>query len=49
MRFFGGLTIDETAAALDVSPMTVRRDWNAAKLWLYRELTGRTTDGLGSL
>jgi RNA polymerase sigma factor (TIGR02999 family) len=49
MRFFGGLTIDETAAALDVSPMTVRRDWNAAKLWLYRELTGRTADGLGSL
>ena len=39
MRFFGGLTVDETAMVLEVSPVTVRRDWNAAKIWLYRELT----------
>lgn len=40
MRFFGGLTVDETAVVLAISPVTVRRDWRAAKLWLYRELTG---------
>jgi RNA polymerase sigma factor (TIGR02999 family) len=40
MRFFGGLTIDETAAALGVSPATVKREWAVAKGWLYRELSG---------
>ena len=49
MRFFGGLTVEETAAVLKVSPVTVRRDWSSAKIWLYRELTGETEDGLGSL
>lgn len=38
LRFFGGLTIEETAAALRVSPGTVRRDWRIARAWLYREL-----------
>jgi len=38
-RFFGGLTIDETAEALDVSPATVGRDWRVARAWLNRELT----------
>ena len=37
-RFFGGLTIEETASVLDISTMTVKRDWNKAKAWLYREL-----------
>ena len=37
-RFFGGLTIDETGVALDISPMTVKRDWRLAKTWLRREL-----------
>ncbi|MFQ5569206.1 MAG: sigma-70 family RNA polymerase sigma factor [Rhodothermales bacterium] len=37
-RFFGGLTIEETAEVLEVSTMTVKRDWNKAKAWLYREL-----------
>ncbi len=46
MRFFGGLSAEETAEVLKVSPVTVKRDWRAAKAWLYRELTGRTTDGL---
>ena len=39
MRFFGGLTIEETAEALDVSRDTVKRDWTMAKLWLLRELS----------
>ncbi|MFN2445982.1 MAG: sigma-70 family RNA polymerase sigma factor [Vicinamibacterales bacterium] len=38
MRFFGGLSIDETAEALHVSRDTVKRDWTMAKLWLLREL-----------
>jgi RNA polymerase sigma factor (TIGR02999 family) len=39
MKFFGGLSIDETADALGVSPQTVLRDWRLAKVWLLRELT----------
>jgi RNA polymerase sigma-70 factor, ECF subfamily len=38
MRFFGGLSIEETAEALDVSVRTVKRDWTMSKLWLLREL-----------
>ena len=41
MRFFGGLTVEETAEALRVSTDTVKRDWRLAKLWLLRELEGR--------
>ncbi|MGH9385602.1 MAG: ECF-type sigma factor [Vicinamibacterales bacterium] len=37
-RFFGGLTVEETAEALGLSPATVKRDWVAARTWLYREL-----------
>jgi RNA polymerase sigma factor (TIGR02999 family) len=37
-RFFGGMTIDETAAALHVSPATIKRDWNLLYGWLQREL-----------
>jgi len=39
MRFFGGLSVEETAAALEVSPQTVLRDWSLAKAWLRREMT----------
>jgi RNA polymerase sigma factor (TIGR02999 family) len=42
MRFFGGLSVEESAEVLRISTITVKRDWRAAKLWLYRELTGRT-------
>ena len=49
MRFFGGLSVEETAEVLKVSPVTVKRDWSSAKIWLYRELTGETDDGLGTL
>jgi RNA polymerase sigma factor (TIGR02999 family) len=42
LRFFGGLTVEETAAALRVSPETVMRDWKLAKAWLLRELNRGT-------
>ena len=40
LRFFGGLSVDETAEVLHVSTDTVKRDWRLAKLWLLRELDG---------
>jgi RNA polymerase sigma factor (TIGR02999 family) len=39
LRYFGGMTIEETAEVLEVSPVTVKRDWATARAWLYRELT----------
>lgn len=39
LRYFAGLTIEDTAAALGVSPATVKREWTTAKAWLRRELT----------
>lgn len=39
LRFFSGLTVEETAAALSISPATVKRDWSMAKAWLHRELS----------
>ncbi len=40
LRYFGGLTIEQTAEALDVSPATVKREWTLARAWLRRELAG---------
>ena len=40
LRFFGGLSVEETATVLAVSPETVMRDWKLAKAWLMRELRG---------
>lgn len=40
MKYFGGLTIEEIAEVLDISPATVKREWATAKAWLFRELTG---------
>ena len=40
LRYFAGLTVEETAAALGISAATVKREWALAKSWLYRELTG---------
>lgn len=45
LRFFGGLSIEETAAALQVSPGTVMRDWTLAKAWLQREMSKGNDDG----
>jgi RNA polymerase sigma factor (TIGR02999 family) len=39
LRFFGGLTVEETAELLEISPATVKRDWTVAKIWLRRELS----------
>lgn len=39
LRFFGGLTVDETGAVLGISPATVKREWALAKGWLYQALT----------
>jgi RNA polymerase sigma factor (TIGR02999 family) len=49
LRFFGGLSVDETAAVLHVSSITVLREWKSAKAWLYRELAGLTPNGQLSL
>ena len=45
LRFFGGMSVEETAAVLEVSPQTVMRDWKLAKAWLSRELKRK---GMGS-
>jgi len=44
MRYFGGLSVEETAEALNVSTETVRRDWKLAQAWLHRELSGKKPD-----
>jgi RNA polymerase sigma-70 factor, ECF subfamily len=41
LRYFGGLTVEETADVLAISPETVKRDWKVAKTWLFGELTGK--------
>ncbi len=45
LRFFGGLSVAETAEVLKVSSLTVMRDWSTAKAWLYREMTGGVAGG----
>lgn len=45
MRFFGGLSVEESALVLGVSPETVRRDWRLAKTWLLRQLSTKGSDG----
>jgi RNA polymerase sigma-70 factor (ECF subfamily) len=45
LRFFGGLSVEETAEVLKVSPVTVMRDWSTARIWLYREMGGGASDG----
>jgi RNA polymerase sigma factor (TIGR02999 family) len=39
LRFFSGLSVEETATALGISPATVKRDWSVAKAWLHREIS----------
>ena len=43
LRYFGGLTVDETAEFLEVSPRTVEREWTMARAWLYRAINGEET------
>lgn len=45
LRFFGGLSVEDTAAALEVSRETVLRDWKFAKAWLLRRLSEQDADG----
>lgn len=45
LRYFGGLTIEESAAAMEVSPDVVKREWRTARLWLLRALSGEIADG----
>lgn len=49
LRFFGGLSVEEAAEVLKVSPETVMRDWKFARVWLARELGGKEPDGPGTL
>jgi RNA polymerase sigma factor (TIGR02999 family) len=49
LRYFGGLSVEETAEVLEVSPVTVMREWRAAKAWLLREMTRGKQDGTGTL
>jgi RNA polymerase sigma-70 factor, ECF subfamily len=44
LRFFGGLSIEETAEAMKISTISVSRDWNTAKAWLHREISGKEPD-----
>ena len=44
MGFFGGLSVEETAEVLKVSPETVMRDWRLAKAWLLREMSGQANE-----
>jgi DNA-directed RNA polymerase specialized sigma24 family protein len=42
LRFFGGLSVEETAAFLNLSPQSIMRDWKLAKAWLLREMSGQS-------
>ena len=43
LRYFGGLSVEETASAMDLSPATVKNDWAFARAWLHREISGEKT------
>ena len=43
MRYFGGMSVEETAEVLKVSPITVKREWSKARAWLYREMKATET------
>jgi len=49
LRFFGGLSVEETAEVLGSSPRTVKREWSLARAWLYCELTGKTPTGASKM
>jgi RNA polymerase sigma factor (TIGR02999 family) len=45
LRFFGGLSVEEAAEVMKLSPITIMREWNKARAWLYQELSAETPDG----
>ena len=45
LRFFGGMTIEETVEVMGISSATIKREWAVARAWLYRELTGDAPAG----
>jgi RNA polymerase sigma factor (TIGR02999 family) len=48
LRFFAGLSIEETGEVMNLSPSSIKREWNTARAWLFREMTrNQTTPGLG--
>jgi RNA polymerase sigma-70 factor, ECF subfamily len=49
LRFFGGLSVEESAEVLKVSSITVMRDWRTARAWLYRKMKGESPDGSRAL
>src|SRR5499433_3044767 len=49
LRFFGGLTVEETASVLGISPKTVKREWSTAKAWLYGEMKAHRGDDARNL
>lgn len=49
LRFFGGLTIEETASVLDISPATVKREWNVARAWLSRAMKKSQSGNSGTV
>jgi DNA-directed RNA polymerase specialized sigma24 family protein len=49
LQFFGGLTVEQTADLLGISPKRVKRDWSMAKAWLHEELKANHADAKGQL
>jgi DNA-directed RNA polymerase specialized sigma24 family protein len=49
LRYFAGLSVEETAAALDISPATVKNDWSYARAWLHRELNRQDSAVVGEV
>jgi len=49
LRFFGGLSVEETAEVLKISPVTVMRDWGTARAWLYHEIRNGSHDGSSAM
>lgn len=49
LRFFGGLTVEQIAEVLGISPKTVKRDWSMAKAWLYGDLKTTHDDAAGKM
>ena len=46
LRFFGGLTVEETAEVMKLSPITIKREWRSARAWLHREIRGDANAGV---